>query len=378
MINISEDYIIYDFTKKYIIRNYPEETVKKYGNVIAYLFQNNIKFDTDLTAEEIEETLSFYDNVDEIKESISSFQKEANAKTLKKTKTPKSEDVIPDDLYGKKIIDESVKSFLFNTSFIVSVETISGIKTTVESNGSTMLEELEKLETLFNSQDKIIDLYLKTIDDIEEIRNYIFECLCKYDENKKVLFFKKFSTLRAMLYSFYIKDTDQAGATNNSVRIDNINDELYGSSGRYNPNDGSFKNTSGRDILQTGCLVQDIKIINNMDLTQALAIKKLTNIISNGGNLSKGILQDIKDVESTEDEKYFNLLNDFIKGKRVNIEDVRKVVVNVLLNGVLTILCLKHNITFLKQNNNSERADRINKEFKDIIKYCNIDKEILL
>lgn len=376
MILVKEDYKVYNTVKNYLSKRYSQEVLDKYETILGYLVQNNIDLENDLTTEEIDDTLSMFDSIEEIQAMREDMGKDAEINLKKSQRKTNAKDEVYDNGLAKKTVDEEIYSFLKDTAKFVDIETVSGIKTTANNDFDEIVSQTEKMEELFSSTDVLIKNYVEHLIGLNSIKEAIIKVLLKADEEKKVVMFNSFLSLRAMLFSLYIKDTKVAGATNNMSRIDNINDELYGSAGRYDMFNGTFKTLYGKE-LQTGSMVQDIKIINGMNLSSPLALSKLRSTISNKGS-NGGILQDTNKTDDNTDEESFSYLTNFLNGAKSDLEKVRKIVLNILLNGVIDMLCLKHNLNFSKSKLNEAREQRVLSEFQDIMKYCGISQEQLM
>ena len=83
-------------------------------------------------------------------------------------------------------------------------------------------------------------------------------------------------------------------------------------------------------------------------------------------------------IKTGDDDEYIQYLEKWYNGIEKDNEKARRIVICSLLHGILTLLSLKHNINFLDDKKNSERADVIKFEFSKILEYCGIDKEYLL
>lgn len=333
-----ENYTPFVWTKKQITKQFSKDTVDKYGKIISFLYQNG--FDLNCADSEIEEQLRLFNF----------FQEESDLQELKKITNIESDYVV-----GKKIFIEEIYDIIKENAFLQeNMDSPMLIKSKATAHWDDLEKGLERIRNLFYCKDSEIVGILKTLNNLNDIYKRIDFITEKMEQELKVLTWVNFSELVKILYSIYIQigkiKTDQHKA----VIASNLNDELYGGIGGYNPITNEIK-------CIIGSAVYDVKSCKSGNKAK---IKNIASAI-------------FKETKVKEDEKEIKFLEKWVKNGGDD-EQAQKIVINCLLNGVLTLLILKHNINFLVDSKNSDRADAIKKEFLAIINYCNIDKEYLI
>lgn len=334
-----ENYKTFYWTDKYLRKNYTEKTLSKYYTIISFLYQNGFYFNCD--EEEIEEQLLLFNY----------FKENSDFEDLKNSTVLSSEFEI-----GKKIITEEIYDILKNTTFTRREEADSPalIKVVAESYWNSIQNTFLRIKELFISKDSEIVGAFKKIENYNDILNKIGEIEISINEDKKVLTWLRFTNLINILYSLYIKTDKQKTDTHKLSIVSNLNDEIYGATGGYNPNTGEI-----RCII--GSAVWDVKSCKSGNKTKVK-------------NLAKEILSSPR----MEEDKYLDYLDRWYKGYETDNDYAQQIVVGCLLNGILSLLSLKHNLSFLNDIRNSERANEILTEFRAIVKWCGITKDYLL
>lgn len=333
-----ENYTTFVWTKKQINKQFSKDIIDKYGKIISFLYQNG--FDLNCADSEIEEQLRLFNF----------FQEESDLQELKKITNIESDYIV-----GKKIFIEEIYDIIKENAFLQeNMDSPMLIKSKATTHWDDLKKGLERIRNLFYCKDSEIVGILKTLNNLNDIYKRIDFITEKMEQELKVLTWVNFSELAKILYSIYIQigkiKTDQHKAVISS----NLNDELYGGIGGYNPITNEIK-------CIIGSAVYDVKSCKSGNKTK---IKNIASTI-------------FKETKVKEDEKEIKFLEKWVKNGGDD-EQAQKIVINCLLNGILTLLTLKHNINFLVDSKNSDRADAIKKEFLAIISYCNIDKEYLI
>lgn len=336
-----KDYYVFTWTDKQLKKKYSKDILEKYYKILGYLYQNG--FDLNCEENEIEEQLSFWDF----------FQNENDLEELRNIS-----DFNSDCTVGKKIVIEELYDIIKNSTFSREVsDNPATIKSYATINWNKIVENVNRLENLFFSNDSEIVEILKKIPSVSSIQKKIEDIKSSIEREIKVLTWIRFSELINNSYSIYISEGKQKTDTHKLTIASNFNDELYGGIGGYNPNTGEIK-----CIL--GSAVSDVKLCySSKTLTK---VKTIANSI-------------FKDNEKTEeDEEAIKYLERWLKGKETDDNYARQIVTNSCLHGVLTLLFLKYNVNFLEDKKNSDRVQNALSEFKAVLKYCGINKEYLL
>ena len=333
-----ENYYVFLWTDKQLKKKYSEKVLSKYYKQLAFLFQNG--YDLNCNEEDIEEQFSLFNY----------FETYEDFEELKQTCCLSNFSV------GKKIFEEELYDILKKLTFLrIKNDNPVEVKRNATVYQHRMIEALEKLKTLFYSKDEELVLFYKELSNYEDIVSRIQEIEDKLSKELKVISWIRFSELNTILYSTYIKTSKTKTEKNNICKISNVNSEIYGSIGGYNSNTGEIK-------CIIGSAVWELKTVK----TNKTKLK----------TVAKSILSDT--IKVKEDDEGIKYLSDWVNGKADNDEKAIQVVVNSLLFGILTLLSIKYNLTLIKDDKNSEKAEKIQEEFKSIMKYCNISKDYLL
>ena len=331
---------LYYYTQKQINRMYPKELLDKYSNELGWLYQNGFTTDID-SVEEFEEQLALWDNFENGLDELRNI-----------TTTKSSLDI------GQHIVVDEFYKICKNSSFCrVEAEDAIYVKSLATINWNNIIKIARELNELFNCQDYEIKQFIETIPNhkilIEKI-NFLND---KISKDLKVISWFTFTDIINNIYSAYIKYGKTKSDTKSSNLVSNLNSELYGAIGGFNPNTREVKTFIGGAIYE----VKEVYGLKNENKIKLLG-KEI--IKDNKGNLNE--------------PEYFKLVEDFVDGKRVDIEKVKQVIICSMLYGILNLLSLKHNINFLTDNKNCVRAEALRHEFTAILNYCNIPKEYLL
>lgn len=324
-------------TKKHLSRKFSEETIDKYGQIIGFLYQNG--FELNCSDDEVEEQLSLFNF----------FESEEDLNDLKKTTSVKSDYSI-----GKKIVIEELYDIVKLGNFSqLQTENILVQKTYATSNWNKINNLLDRLSSLFNSDDSEIVGALKQIPNTEDIKQRISSLFILMDKKIKLAVWNKFKELISIAYSAYIRLSKIKKEEHKSTIFTNLNSELYGALGGYNPNTNEI-------ICKYNGAVFDVKKFYNSDDNLSIVEE------------AKQILKGAKNLDET-----FSFLSKWSKGTIGGDEKAKQIVINCLLNGILTLISIKNNFTFSEEFN-SKKEEKIKNEFLAVLKYANIPKDYLL
>ena len=339
-----KNYHVFAWTKKQLERKYPKDILDKHEKVLAYLYQNGYDVSCD-SLEDIEEQFSLYNNF----ETVEDFQEMMS-----------HSGVNIDGTVGKKIVAEEFYDIIRDTTFVRREDADNPviIKTFATSNWSGIGRMIERLLAVFESSDAEIKAAVSSIENVKDIIERIDTLEEKYDSGLKVISWIKARELSNVIYSAYIKMSKVKTDEINISKASNINDEIYGGIGGYNPQTGEIK-------CIIGSAVWELKAMKNT----ATKVKMRT--------VAAKILEDCL-TEQPDDDDGIKFLARWYAGKESDDEYARRAIVTSLCFGILSLLSLKHNLSFIADSRNSERADAIYSEFKKILEYCGIEKEYLL
>ena len=340
-----ESYKVFDWTDKQIKKQYSKEVLDKYYKQLAFLFQNGYNMNCE-TLEEIEEQFEMWDwfkTTENFEEMRCFFGKPIEL----------------DYNIGKKIVSEELYDIIKNTTFVrKEADNPAIMKNYANTYWSKIVENLRRLYDLFWCEDLEIAGCLKkelqNINDIKKKIDFIEEKVCN---DIKVITWLKFVELCNIIYSTYIRLSKIKTDHINISKASNLNDEIYGGIGGFDPNTGEIKCIIGSAVWE----LKTVKTTKSM-----LKIKTIAGSI-------------LKDTSKTqENDEGISYLERWYNGKENDDEKARQVVVCSLIWGIITLLSLKHNLNFLDDKRNEERADKIRYETQKILDYCGIDKDYLL
>ena len=337
-----ENYNVFLWTDKQLKKHYSKEILDKYYKQLAFLFQNGYNMEECETIKEIEEQLemwSYFKNYEDFEDMKGLYNIESDYSVGKKIFSEELYDIIKFSTFSRKEVDNPIL-----------------IKGYANTYWNKIGEALNRLDNLFESDDIEIKGVVKELSNQNNIRERLDELFDKYEEEKKILTWIKFAELNNIIYSTYIKLTKLKTDSINVSKASNLNDELYGGIGGFNPNTGEIKCIIGSAVWQLKTIKSTKSIVK---------IKTVAGYIFE----NKPII---------EDDEGIKYLDKWFKGIEKDDEKARQVVVCSLLHGIITLLCLKHNLNFLKDNKNSKRAEAIYYELEKIMEYCEISKDYLL
>lgn len=337
-----ENYNVFLWTDKQLKKHYSKEILDKYYKQLAFLFQNGYNMEECETIKEIEEQLemwNYFKNYEDFEDMKGLYNIESDYNVGKKIFSEELYDIIKFSTFSRKEVDNPIL-----------------IKGYANTYWNKIGEALNRLDNLFESDDIEIKGVIKELTNQNNIRERLDELFDKYEEEKKILTWIKFAELNNIIYSTYIKLTKLKTDNINVSKASNLNDELYGGIGGFNPNTGEIKCIIGSAVWQLKTIKSTKSIVK---------IKTVAGYIFE----NKPVI---------EDDEGIKYLDRWFKGIEKDDEKARQVVVCSLLHGIITLLCLKHNLNFLKDEKNSKRAGAIHYELEKIMEYCEISKDYLL
>ena len=209
------------------------------------------------------------------------------------------------------------------------------------------------LSALFDSDDFEVVRVLKVIKE-EGVEDLIEECEEAFENGLYNVLFVKYQRLYNLVSEMHKKCYRallSSSVKGLQARMGNVNDEIYGSSGGYNPNNSEIK-------CRNGSLVYELKTLTN----KAVASKDL-----------KYKMRVIAE-EAIENGETDKMLIAFVGGNDADLDKVRNILTDVCISGISILLSLKHGLTIIEDDAlNMERSKRIAQELSAICKYCGID-----
>lgn len=323
-------YKVYIYTNKELSKKFTKSTLDKYGKKLAFIYQNGLEMEK-CSDEEIEEQFSLFNGLDTYEDFQELFEQ------------------FPMQYYkpeiGEKIIAEEILDISQKCREAIADEFLVQ-KLKSETFKDLIRENCDRLVEILESDDYDIKEFLKDnqFTFIEELEKYYEQI-----EVSNLTAYMQFYKIYQKLFKYYIQITHVKTDAINLTKRSLINDQLYGAAGAYD---------SVRRVIQAcpSSAVSDLRFFKKSTLESAMDKARLMLVC-------KEIVDKDKDLGD------FQILKDFSKGKTKDIEKVRELAVKCLENGIINLLCFKHNINLLDDERNSKRAAELLSEAESILKY---------
>ena len=327
-----ENYMVYPFTLAHVSKKYSPAVFQKYGDQLCFLFQNGYDLKGNTSMESIDEQMWLFNN----------FETYEDFEDLQGTSTAsKGQPVI-----GLKIVDSVFYNVLKGTSW--GTKEMKDIKTMGDFYREDMFQYCNDLRTLFNSKDLEIAAALDFLD-CDEIKGLLDECFKYYEKGFNNVLLVKYQRMYDKILRKHWDITKKFLSSNDKgliVRMGNINDQMYGKVGYFDPRNGKIR-------AITGSAVSNLYRLLNDDFNDDLKARMMM------------IAKECKDNGETDET-----VLGFLKGNFQDYDEVRKVLAEITFNGILVLGSLKYGISLDENDNqNSERAGRMMKEIKSICEY---------
>jgi hypothetical protein len=355
--------VVFDTTKKYLEKRYSRKVLDKYFSQLAFLYQSGFVLECNSDDETIQQI-----------ENFNSFKSDVDFEDLKKAYG----NIKVSSAIGDKIITDSLYSILTATKWAVDELSVINqkkavsvydniIRETVKTLVDIMSCKCDSVEASFTDfQTSYANIYNNLVSTIDKVNRYI-------TESKKVMLWNSFVDLRKTVFKMYLlynKLTSGKKNVMSVVKASNLNDEIYGSSGGFNPITGTVKAVNGSAVYE-------LFITHKLNLDNPVCLTKMKV-------LAKSILDDadcythIKTAEFDDDDskERFLYLYNWYKNQQTDNEKARHIIELIELNGILSLLCLKYQLTILTADRlNIGREKGIITEFTKIVNYCNVKVE---
>lgn len=337
-------YVVFPYTTYCLNKAYTKDIITKYGDQLAFLFQNGFSLqDNSMSAVEEQMILfNYFETYDDFEDLVSTF---GDAFSFDEA-TP----------IGYKIVDSVLEVVLNNSSW--ALKNFVNVKTMGDMYKEKIKQMCGILQTVFDSDDVEVVRVMKTVGKWES-DNLLDACLELYEDEVYNVLLIKYQELYKQIYSMHKKinrallNTSEKGKL---ATMGNVNDELYGSSGGYNPNNDDI-------IARNGATVFELKTLNDDSISdEDIRIKMLV--------IAKEC------VDNGETDK---TLTAFVKGDNSKLKEVRKILTDICFSGIMVLLELKHGLTLFEDDSlNSKRAELIAKELTAICNYTKYNcKELM-
>lgn len=339
-----KNYVVFPYTTTCLNKAYTKDILDKYGDQLAFLFQNGFTL-TDNSMTAVEEQMWLYND----------FRDYADLDDLIKSWGDAFSFDEPTPI-GYKIVDSVIEVVLNNSSW--ALKSFVNIKTMGEMYYAKIQQMLGILGMIFDSDDIEVVRVRKSLE-CQDAIDLFEECLELAEEEKKNVLLVRFQELYKQVYSMHKKinrallNTSEKGKL---ATMGNVNDELYGSSGGYNPNNNDI-------IARNGASVFELKTLNDASISdEDIRIKMLV--------IAKEC------VDNGETDK---TIVAFTKGDYSHLKEVRQILANICFTGIMVLLELKHGLTTFEGDTlNSKRAELIAKELTAICNYTKYNSKELM
>ena len=331
-----KNYVVYPYTMGYLRKVYAKDVLNKWADQLAFLFQNGFS----LEDSDIDEQMMLFNGFktyEDFEDLVKSFGKAGQFNE-------------PTEI-GYKIVD-SLLEYVIKSSTFASKEFYD-----IKSAGVQLREKMNELvgyiNSLLTSDDVEVKRVIKVLD-VQKAADLVDECLDLYEEGTYNILLIKYQALYQQISEMHKKCYRallSSGSKGLQARMGNVNDEIYGSSGGFNPTDDAIKCVNGSAVFE-------LKILADKSVSDSSIYYKMLVIAK----------------EALENGEPSRLLKSFVKGDKSQLGEVRKALIEVDLSGIMVLLGLKHGLTLLEDDSlNNERAKRIAHEFSAICKYVGLD-----
>lgn len=331
-----KNYVVYPYTMGYLRKVYAKDVLNKWADQLAFLFQNGFS----LEDSDIDEQMMLFNGFktyEDFEDLVKSFGKAGQFDE-------------PTEI-GYKIVD-SLLEYVLKSSTFASKEFYD-----IKSAGAQLREKMNELvgyiNSLLTSDDVEVKRVIKVLD-VQKAADLVDECLDLYEEGTYNVLLIKYQALYQQISEMHKKCYRallSSGSKGLQARMGNVNDEIYGSSGGFNPTDDAIKCVNGSAVFE-------LKILADKSVSDSSIYYKMLVIAK----------------EALENGEPSRLLKSFVKGDKSQLGEVRKALIEVDLSGIMVLLGLKHGLTLLENDSlNKERAKRIAHEFSAICKYVGLD-----
>ena len=333
-----KNYMVLPYTSIYLHKVYTKDVLEKFGDRLAFLYQNGYSISGNTSLQCVAEDLAMFNNLDTWEDFDDFLKCQGKCRLTEPTEA------------GYKMVDSVLDMIIKQSSW--AMRDFINIKDMGLRYKNTIENMLGYFQVLIDSSDILINLVVDSLVD-EGTTDLFDECYDSLvDEKYGVMLvkyqalYKKIFEMHKSIYRSLLKSTNKGEL----ARVGNINDEIYGSSGGYNPNNDEI-------IARNGSAVYELKLLNDTSSisTDSIRIKMLV--------IAK---------ECLENGETDQLLKDFVKGDNSHLNEVRKVLTDIAFTGIMVLLDLKHGLTIVEGDTlNKGRAEKICKELTAICRYCN-------
>lgn len=326
-----KNYIVFPYTMEYLKKTFSSDVLEKYGDQLAFLFQNGYRLQNNSMAV-VEEQMQLYNSF----ETYEDFGDLKRMSTLSRKPT----------LVGIKIVD-SVLEIVSRDAWALT-SSATDIKSDLLVYGEGLKKSLARLNSVIYSDDYEVKKIVKSHFDSKTINLFddIMDCMDRGAEN---LAFVKYHTLYRAVLEIHsklqiaqYKKADKGKTFNAKV----TNEQIYGAGGGFVPNTNSIK-------ARTGSAVDELKILCEGKVDD-LYMARLRIIARDA-------------IENGEKSK---TLENFLRGDNSQIKKVAEIAKQIVLSGISTLLCLKHGLNLVDTSLNNDRAEKVARELNAVCIFC--------
>ena len=337
-------YVAFPQTSKYLHKVYTQDILDKWGSQLAFLYQNGFT-PADNSPKSIDEQMQLFNGF-ETYEDFEDFRLTFG----------KAIDFNEPTEIGYKIVD-SVLDMVINGSAFARTDFIN-IREMGNLYKGKIHTQLEYLDMILNSADLEVVRVVKSLVE-QKTLELLDECLDLWEDEHYNILLVKYQELYKQVFDIHKKINRALLNTSEKGKVavmGNLNDELYGSAGGYNPNNSDI-------ICRNGSAVFELKTLNDKTKSdEELRFKMLV--------IAKEC------VENGETDK---TIVAFTKGEKTDLAVIRKILTDIAFSGIMILLELKYGLTLFEGDTlNSKRAKCIVQELTDICKYTGYNSKELM
>lgn len=326
-----KNYIVFPYTMEYLKKTFGSDVLKKYGDQLAFLYQNGYKVQNN-SMSVVEEQMQLYNDF----KTYEDFGDLKRMSTLSRKPT----------LVGIKIVD-SVLEIVSRDAWALT-SSADDIRSDLLVYGEGLKKSLARLNSVICSEDYEVEKVVKSYFDSKTISLFddVMDCM---DRGAEELAFVKYHSLYRAVLKIHsglqvaqYKKADKGKTFNVKV----ANEQIYGAGGGFVPNTNSIK-------ARTGSAVDELKVLC-------------------GGKMDDLFLARLRIIarESLENGEDSKVLKNFLKGDNSQIKKVADIEKQIVLSGISVLLCLKHGLNLVDTSLNNDRAEKVAKELNAICSFC--------
>lgn len=330
-----KSYVAYPQTLNYLYKVYTQDILNKWGDQLAFLYQNGFSLEDNSYAD-VEEQMMLYNN----------FETYEDFEDLVRS-YGKAFDFDEPTTIGYKIVDSVLNKILIDSAWALT--DFVDIKKMGDLYKNQIIKNVHLIQLVLDSDDIEVQRVVNEIVE-SETDDLLDECLDLIDNETYNILLIKYQDLYKKVHELHKKINRALLSTSEKGRLatmGNTNDEIYGSAGGYNPNTNEI-------VARNGSAVYELKTLCDKNISdEDLRFKML--VIAE---------------ECCKNGETDKTLNNFVAKKFDDLKIVRKILAEITFSGIMVLLDLKHNLTIIDGDTlNETKSKLILQELADICKY---------